>query len=60
MVYKSITLPVVLMSVRKGHRLRALDKEVLMKIFGPNRAEVTGRWEIYNEELHKCTLLEIL
>jgi hypothetical protein len=59
-IYKTIILPVVLYgcetrsaTLREEHRLRVFENRVLMRIFGPKRDEVTGRWrKLHNEELH--------
>jgi hypothetical protein len=32
------------LSLREEHRLRAFEKSVLRRIFGPKRDEVTGDW----------------
>jgi hypothetical protein len=58
-IYKTVILSVVLygcdtlsLTLREGHRLRAFENRVL-RIFGPNRDEVTGeRRKLHNEELH--------
>jgi hypothetical protein len=59
-IYKTIILSLVLcgcetwsLTLREDHRLRVLENRVLMRIFGPKRDEVTGRWrKLRNEELH--------
>jgi hypothetical protein len=50
-IYQTIILPVVLygretwtVTLRKEHRLGVFENRVLMRIFGPNRDEVTGDW----------------
>jgi hypothetical protein len=56
---KTIILPVVLygcetwsLTLREERRLRAFDKKVLRRIFGPRRDEVTGGWrKLHNKEL---------
>jgi hypothetical protein len=38
---------------RKERRLTVFENRVLRKIFGPRKAEVTGKWRrLHNEELH--------
>jgi hypothetical protein len=34
------------------HRLRAFEKRVLRRVFGPKREEVTEGWKKLHEELH--------
>jgi hypothetical protein len=59
-IYKAIILSFVLygcetwsLTLREEHRLRAFEKRVLRRIFGPKRDEVTGEWRKWNnEELH--------
>jgi hypothetical protein len=58
-IYKIIILPVGLygcetwsLTLRKEHRLRVFENNVLRRIFGPKRDEVTGGWrKLHNEEL---------
>jgi hypothetical protein len=58
-IYRDIILPLVLcgceswsFTLREEHRLRALEKRVLRRIFGHKRDEVTGEWrKVHNEEL---------
>jgi hypothetical protein len=58
-IYKTTILPVVLyeyetwsLSLREEHRLKVFENRLLMKIFGPERDEVTGEWrKLHNEEL---------
>ena len=58
--YKTIILPVVLygcetwsLTLRDKHRLRVLENEVLRKIFGAKKDEITEEWRVlYNAELH--------
>jgi hypothetical protein len=39
--------------IREEHRLRAFEKRVLWRIFGPKRDEVTEGWrKLHNEEPH--------
>jgi hypothetical protein len=39
--------------LQQKHRLRLLENNVLSRIFGPKRYEVTGGWrKLHNEELH--------
>jgi hypothetical protein len=53
-------LPVVLygcetwsLALREECRLRVFENEVLRRIFGPKRDEVTGEWRrLHNEELY--------
>jgi hypothetical protein len=41
------------LTLREEHRLRVFEKNVLKRIFGPKRDEVTGAWKkLHNEELH--------
>jgi hypothetical protein len=59
-LYKTIVLPVVLygcetlsLTLIEEHRLRVFENNVLRRIFGPKREEVTGGWRgLHNEELH--------
>jgi hypothetical protein len=59
MIYRAIILPVVLygceswsLTLREECRLRVFENEVLRRIFGPKRDEVTGEWRrLHNEEL---------
>jgi len=38
--------------LREEHGLRVFENWVLMRIFGPEREEVTGEWrKLHNEEL---------
>jgi hypothetical protein len=40
------------LTLREEHRLRVLENEMLRKLFGPNKDEVTGNWRrLHNEEL---------
>jgi hypothetical protein len=40
-------------TLREEHRLRVIEKKVLMRILGPKRNEVTGGCiKLHNEELH--------
>ncbi|KAJ4449177.1 hypothetical protein ANN_00573 [Periplaneta americana] len=56
----TVILPVVLygcetwtLTLREEHRLRVFENEVLRKIFGAKRDEVTGEWrKLHNTELH--------
>jgi hypothetical protein len=42
-----------LLTLREERRLRVLENEVLRKIFGPKRDEVTAEWrKLRNEELN--------
>jgi hypothetical protein len=58
-ICKTIILPVVLygcetwsLTLREEHRLRVFENRVL-RIFGPQRDEVTGEWrKLHSEELH--------
>jgi hypothetical protein len=39
--------------LREAGRLRALESNVLRRVFGPKRKEVTGKWRrLLNEELY--------
>jgi hypothetical protein len=39
------------LTLRDKHRLRAFEKRVLRRIFGPRRDEVTGGWrKLHNKE----------
>ncbi|KAJ4450806.1 hypothetical protein ANN_02236 [Periplaneta americana] len=59
-IYKTVILPVVLygcqtltLTLREEQRLRVFENEVLRKIFGAKRDEVTGEWrKLHNAELH--------
>ncbi|KAJ4428380.1 hypothetical protein ANN_24399 [Periplaneta americana] len=59
-IYKTVILPVVLygcetwtLTLREEHRLRVFENEVLRKIFGAKRDEVTGEWrKLHNIELY--------
>jgi hypothetical protein len=45
--------------LRDQHRLRIFENRVLKKIFGLERAEVTGEWRIlHNNELYDLTSSE--
>jgi hypothetical protein len=58
-MYRTIILPVVLygceswsLTLREECRLRVFENEVLRRIFGPKRDEVTGEWRrLHSEEL---------
>jgi hypothetical protein len=40
------------LTLREEHRLRVFENRLLMRIFGPERDEVTGEWrKLYNDEL---------
>jgi hypothetical protein len=50
-IYRTVILPVVLygceswsLTLREECRLRVFENEVLRRIFGPKRDEVTGEW----------------
>jgi hypothetical protein len=59
-IYRTIILPVVLyggemwfLKVKEGQRLRVFKNSGLMKIFGPERDEITGQWRrLRNDELY--------
>jgi hypothetical protein len=59
-VVPSTILPVVLygceiwfLALREEHRLRVFENNVLGRIFGPKRDEMSAGWrKIHNEELH--------
>jgi hypothetical protein len=62
-------MPVVLygcgtwsLTLREERRLREFENRVLMRIFGPERDEVTGEWrKLHNEELNDlCCSLNIV
>jgi hypothetical protein len=41
------------LALREKHRLRAFEKRVLRRIFGPKKYEVTGGWrKLHKEDLH--------
>jgi hypothetical protein len=41
------------LTLREERRLRAFEKRVLRRIFGPKRDDVTGEWrKLHNEELN--------
>ena len=58
--YKTIILPVVLyrcetwsLTLREEHRLRVFENEIIGKIFGAKKDEITGEWrKLHNAELH--------
>jgi hypothetical protein len=61
-IYGTIILPVVLyvgetlsLRLREEHRLRVFENMALRTVFGSKREE-----DAYNEELHNCTLHQIL
>jgi hypothetical protein len=46
-------LTLVLLQTREECRLRVFENEVLRRIFGPKRIEVTGEWRgLHNKELY--------
>jgi len=59
-IYRTIILPVVLhgcetwsLTLREERKLRVFENNVLRRIFGPRRDEVTGDWrKLHNEELN--------
>jgi hypothetical protein len=59
-IYKTIILPVVLygcktwsLKLREEKGVRAFEKRVLRRIFGPKRDEMTEEWrKMHSEELH--------
>ncbi|KAJ4443688.1 hypothetical protein ANN_05363 [Periplaneta americana] len=59
-IYKTVILPVVLygyetwtLTLREEQRLRVFENNVLRKIFGAKKDEVTGEWrKLHNTELH--------
>ena len=68
-IYRTITMPVVLygcgtwsLTLREERRLREFENRVLMRIFGPERDEVTREWrKLHNEELNDlCCSLNIV
>ena len=58
--YKTIILPVGLyacetwsLTLREEHKLKVFEIEVLRKVFGAKRDEITGEWrKLHNAELH--------
>jgi hypothetical protein len=49
------------LTLREEHILRVFENRMLRRIFGPRRDEVAGGWRtLHNEELHNCTLHQIL
>jgi hypothetical protein len=41
------------LTLREEHSLRVFENRVLMRIFGPKRDEVTGKWrKLHSGELH--------
>jgi hypothetical protein len=61
--YKTISLPFVVygcetwsLSLWEEHGLRVFENEVLRKIFGPQREEVTGSWrKVHNGDFYGST-----
>ncbi|KAJ4444178.1 hypothetical protein ANN_05968 [Periplaneta americana] len=59
-IYKTVILPVVLygcetwtLTLREEQRLRVFENNILRKIFGAKRDDVTGEWrKLHNTELH--------
>jgi hypothetical protein len=59
-IYRTIILPVALygceswsLTLREECRLRVFENNVLRRIFGPKRDEVTGKWRrLHNKELY--------
>jgi hypothetical protein len=59
-IYRNIILPVFLyecetwsLTLREERKLRVFEKNVLRRIFGPRRDEVTRKWKrLHNEELN--------
>jgi hypothetical protein len=58
-IYKTIIFPIVLYGCEawslkfREHKLRVFENGVLRRLFGPERAEVTGGWiKLHSEELH--------
>jgi hypothetical protein len=46
---------------QEEHRLKVFENKVLIRIFGPDREEVTGELrKLDNEELHNLIFLELL
>jgi hypothetical protein len=44
--------------LREQRRLRVFENRVLMRIFGPRRDEITGKWrKLHNEELLRSVFL---
>jgi hypothetical protein len=58
-IYRTIILPVVLygcetwsLTMREEQRLWVFENQVLRRIFGPKKDEVTGEWaKLHNDEL---------
>jgi hypothetical protein len=40
------------LTLREGHRLRIFENQVVRRIFGPKRDEVTGEWRLLHSEEH--------
>jgi hypothetical protein len=52
-LFRSVILPVGLLTLREEHRLRVFENSMLRRIFGPKREQETGGWrKLHNEELH--------
>jgi hypothetical protein len=58
-IYKTVILPAVLygcetwsLTLRKEHRLRVFENNVLRRIFGPKREEDKSWRKLHNDELH--------
>jgi hypothetical protein len=55
-IHKIIILPVVLygfLTLKEEHKLRACEKRMMKRIFGPKTEEVIEIWEIFhNEKIH--------
>jgi hypothetical protein len=49
------------LTLREERRLRVFEKRVLMRIFGPERDEVTGEWRrLHIRGLMICTRHQVL
>ena len=67
-IYRTIILLVVLygcetwsLTLREECRLRVFENEVLRRIFGPKRADLTGEWRrLHNEELYALSSPNII
>ena len=67
-IYRNSVSPVILygrvlgpVTLREGHRLKAFENLVLMKVFGPRRDEVRACWrKLHNKSWMNCTSHQIL
>jgi hypothetical protein len=59
-IYRTIILPVVLygcetwsLTLKEEHRPRVFENNILRRVFGPKRDEVTGKWrKLHNKDLN--------